>query len=447
MNLNPIMPDLMTERIKDAMPLKVGELLAARVLQAEGRLYYLLLADGTVLRARLNAELELPQGEEIVFQVKSVTEGRIELSAVTGERGVPDASESVEVGNQGRADREDAGIICKLLERGLPVTPDIIKEIKSTISLLTLILKNSELAAKGQPVSQPEDLIHRPIDRLVKWLVGSKQQDSVEGLDGQHQKLMLILEELAGVEVEDIITLKKFGLEITPGSLVLAKNLRENKGFPGILLKSIYEEPGSRDITQRPDGQPKAEGETAFWDAARGRREVRKGFEAQDRAYSRAEPVDLNSLLKGVIESNRAAPRQRAAAELLMERARFLEEVLSGRNLFVFPFLFDGRISECWVRVNQRNGESKQRRDELELVVEAQPSYLGSIRVQIKLKDKRVDLNFFVLKEQAKSLIEREKESLRRSLERSGFSVNRIVCRRMEGTKPETARRFLDLRV
>ncbi len=447
MNLNPIMPDLMTERIKDAMPLKVGDLLAARVLQAEGRLYYLLLADGTVLRARLNAELELRQREEMVFQVKSVTEGRIELSAVTGERRVPDASESMEAGDQSRADREDAGIICKLLERGLPVTPDNIKEIKSTVSLLTLILKNSELAAKGQPVSQPEDLIHRPIDRLVKWLVGPKQQDSVEGLDGQHQELMLILEELAGVEVEDIITLKKFGLEITPGSLVLAKNLRENKGFPGILLKSIYEEPGSRDITQRPDGQTKAEEETAFWDAAKGRREDRKGFEAQDRAGLRAEPVDLKSLLKGVIESNRAAPRQRAAAELLMERAHFLEEVLSGRNLFVFPFLFDGRISECWVRVNQGNGESKQRRDELELVVEAEPSYLGSIRVQIKLKDKRLDLNFFVLKEQAKSLIEREKESLRRGIERNGFSVNRIACRRMEGTKPETTRRFLDLRV
>ena len=446
-NLNPINPELMTERIMDTLPLKVGELLAARVLQVEGRLFYLLLADGTLLRARLNAELELPQGEEMIFQVKSITEGRIELSVVTGEKGVPDASKNTEAGYRIRADREDAGIICKLLERGLPAAPENIKEIKSAVSLLSFILKNSALVERGLKISREEDLIHQPIDRLVKWLVGSEQPDSIEGLDAQHQKLMLILEELAGVEVEDIITLMRFGLKITPGNLMLAKNLRENKGFPGILLKSIYEEPESMDKTQRPNGQPKAEEETAFWEAAKGRREDRKGPGAQNLAGSKAEPVDLKNLLKGIIESNRAAPRQRAAAELLMERVRFLEEVLSDRNLLVFPFLFDGQISECWIRVSQGNGKFKQQESELELVVETEPPNLGSIRVQIKLKDKRVDLNFFVLKEQAKSLIEKEKENLRQSIERSGFSVNRISCRRMEDIRPETVRRFLDLRV
>ncbi|MGI6697960.1 MAG: flagellar hook-length control protein FliK [Clostridia bacterium] len=446
-NLNPINPELMTERIMDTLPLKVGELLAARVLQVEGRLFYLLLADGTLLRARLNAELELQQGEEMVFQVKSITEGRIELSVVTDEKGVNDASKSTEAGYRIRADREDAGIICKLLERGLPAAPENIKEIKSAVSLLSFILKNSALVERGLKISREEDLIHQPIDRLVKWLVGSEQPDSIEGLDAQHQKLMLILEELAGVEVEDIITLMRFGLKITPGNLMLAKNLRENKGFPGILLKSIYEEPESMDKTQRPNGQPKAEEETAFWEAAKGRREDRKGPGAQNLAGSKAEPVDLKNLLKGIIESNRAAPRQRAAAELLMERVRFLEEVLSDRNLLVFPFLFDGQISECWIRVSQGNGKFKQQESELELVVETEPPNLGSIRVQIKLKDKRVDLNFFVLKEQAKSLIEKEKENLRQSIERSGFSVNRISCRRMEDIRPETVRRFLDLRV
>jgi hypothetical protein len=355
-NLNPINPELMTERIMDTLPLKVGELLAARVLQVEGRLFYLLLADGTLLRARLNAELELQQGEEMVFQVKSITEGRIELSVVTDEKGVNDASKSTEAGYRIRADREDAGIICKLLERGLPAAPENIKEIKSAVSLLSFILKNSALVERGLKISREEDLIHQPIDRLVKWLVGSEQPDSIEGLDAQHQKLMLILEELAGVEVEDIITLMRFGLKITPGNLMLAKNLRENKGFPGILLKSIYEEPESMDKTQRPNGQPKAEEETAFWEAAKGRREDRKGPGAQNLAGSKAEPVDLKNLLKGIIESNRAAPRQRAAAELLMERVRFLEEVLSDRNLLVFPFLFDGQISECWIRVSQGNG-------------------------------------------------------------------------------------------
>lgn len=222
-NLNPINPELMTERIMDTLPLKVGELLAARVLQVEGRLFYLLLADGTLLRARLNAELELQQGEEMVFQVKSITEGRIELSVVTDEKGVNDASKSTEAGYRIRADREDAGIICKLLERGLPAAPENIKEIKSAVSLLSFILKNSALVERGLKISREEDLIHQPIDRLVKWLVGSEQPDSIEGLDAQHQKLMLILEELAGVEVEDIITLMRFGLKITPGILCWQK--------------------------------------------------------------------------------------------------------------------------------------------------------------------------------------------------------------------------------
>ncbi len=45
-NLNPINPELMTERIMDTLPLKVGELLAARVLQVEGRLFTCCLRTG-----------------------------------------------------------------------------------------------------------------------------------------------------------------------------------------------------------------------------------------------------------------------------------------------------------------------------------------------------------------------------------------------------------------
>ena len=50
-NLNPINPEPMTERIMDTLPLKVGELLAARV--PGGRpAFYLLLADGTLLKGK-----------------------------------------------------------------------------------------------------------------------------------------------------------------------------------------------------------------------------------------------------------------------------------------------------------------------------------------------------------------------------------------------------------
>ena len=122
-----------------------------------------------------------------------------------------------------------------------------------------------------------------------------------------------------------------------------------------------------------------------------------------------------------------------------------MEEVLPAKPLYFL--LIRWEISECWIRVSQGNRQITQQESELALVVETEPPNLGSIRVQIKLKEKRVDLNFFVSKEQTKSLIEREKESLRRSIESRSFSVNRITCRRMEESKPETVRRFLDLRV
>ncbi len=77
------------------------------------------------------------------IQVKSITEGRIELSVVTDEKGVNDASKSTEAGYRIRADREDAGIICKLLERRLPAAPENIKEIKSAVSLYKLYFEKT----------------------------------------------------------------------------------------------------------------------------------------------------------------------------------------------------------------------------------------------------------------------------------------------------------------
>ena len=50
------------------------------------------------------------------FPGKSITEGRIELSVVTGEKGVPDASKNTEAGYRIRADREDAALYASFLK-------------------------------------------------------------------------------------------------------------------------------------------------------------------------------------------------------------------------------------------------------------------------------------------------------------------------------------------
>ena len=116
MELSPVIAELITERIKDSLTLRLGETFAARVLEVRDRMLLLKLEGGTVIQTRLIADLDFKRGQDIVLQVKGIGEGRIVLAVAgpEGDRISQIESFNVEAGT--RAALEDTGIIVKMVE-------------------------------------------------------------------------------------------------------------------------------------------------------------------------------------------------------------------------------------------------------------------------------------------------------------------------------------------
>jgi hypothetical protein len=461
MDLYPVLPEIMTERISGAIPMKAGELLAARVLRIKGETMHIMLENGAVLKTRLLVDLKFQRGEELVLQVKGIRDGKIEMAVAFRKQPVAEESEN-HTGKYGVGkDDGEIHIIEKLIQNNLPVTPDSIKEIQRALKHI-YFLRDNFTPALEVPAKVRD--IDAPIEEMVRWLAGEKQgaaarqgAAAVEGDEaglakaardtaGQ-EKYSLLMEELMGIETEDVVKLKKYGLKLSLQNLALSKNLRENKGFPGILLKTFFDEkeaakkvpvPSKEGIIATPEKEGKASGKAL---------EYEKGEQVNLRSGDKAEPVDIKVLLERVISDEKALPRQRVAAELLAQRVLLLEQALAGQDLCVFPFMLDGRIFECMVKGEKQRGSGGQREDVLELAVDANPPGLGRIRVIIRVCGRDIEFGFFVDKEETKSLVERERGTLKTGIGKLGFRVNRIACGRMPEKKPETGDVFLDVKV
>jgi hypothetical protein len=460
MDLYPVMPEIMAERITGAIPIRAGELLAARVLHIEGEMLQLMLESGAVLKTRLLADLTLQKGEELVLQVKGVRDGSIEMSVAYRKQSAVEKPEN-NTGEYGaRKSTGEMSIIEKLVENRLPVTPESIKEVQRALKQIYFLRDNFTRTAKTLPT---ECTIDVPIDKIVRWLAGRKNtaagqtaaegeaataEEAKVGRDTEElEKSYLLMEELTEVEAEDVIKLKKFGLRLSLQNLVLSKNLRENKGFPGILLKTFFDKAG---IEKEAQFTKKETIKTTPESESKGTEKALKDGGSDQVLYRRAqkaEPVDIKVLLKKVIWDEKALPSQRVAAELLEQRAFLLDQALSGQDLCIFPFMFDGRVFECLVKGGKQKGSSGQRQDVLELAVDTNPPGLGRIRVLIRVSGRDTEFGFFVDKEDTKSLIDRQRNTLREDIEKLGFRVNRITCGRMQERKPETADVFLDVKV
>ncbi|NLO25656.1 MAG: hypothetical protein GX114_05900, partial [Clostridiales bacterium] len=357
MKLSPVIAELITERIKDSLTLRLGETFAARVLEVRDRMLLLKLEGGTVIQTRLIADLDFKRGQDIVLQVKGIGEGRIVLAVAgpEGDRISQIESFNVEAGT--RAALEDTGIIVKMVENGLPVTPNNTETIQRAIKHICYLLDKAVLSAEHLPPVDI-DLVNAPLGELVKWLIGAGEGTPINrpAADG-NQKLSLLMAELPGVEAEDVIKLTKHGMRISLANIVLAKNLRENKGFPDILLKLLFKQAGLKE-ERADEGASKARHPLSRTGGdehpvERGANEANKRMEGK---RPTVEPVDIKLLLESIKTAGKARPYQRAAAELLAQRTVLLEEALAGQTFSIFTFLFRQEPCGCIIRSDRNRG-------------------------------------------------------------------------------------------
>ncbi len=475
MRMSPVMLELIAKNITDIPPLKAGEILAARVLRIEGEMLLLLLSNKTVLHSKLVADVELRQGQEITLIVKNIKDGRIELTIASEQKpglsnveNAPDKNniqirrESVPIAqklmentadkNNIQISRESIHIVEKLAENGLPVTAKTLDGIQRAVKHIVYLQDNMALIARN-PIPAEWDVINTSLDQIVKWMVFVKEDTGQGYVETEktieQEKLLLLMEELTGSAPEDIIKLRKFGLKQTPYNLIMAKNLRENKGFLDILLKLFY---GNRDREGRTDNRPAPQSPGWIKYEENGNKPGSKAFMTDnitvEDAKSEIKPIDITRLLESTLREGKDNPRLKAAAELLTQKTAFLNKSLASQNQCIFPFLFDGQVSECIIRRNKGNSKkSEQKPEVIELEIDTHLSFLGRIKALIRSSGKDIDCSFSVESEDTKELIEKNKHDLLKCIKKAGFRVTGLNCKKFSQETKKTVDKFVDLKV
>ncbi len=459
MELKPVTLEFKTQNFTQALPLKVGEFINARIVQIKDQMLLLMVNNNTLIQSRLAQDLKLQPGQELVLQVRGIKADEI----VLGIASVQDYKESVyksisrEYGIV--LDKESISIIEKLTENGMPATADRIKEVQKAVKSVKYLVENLGLV-ETYPIPADWTVKKTALDEIVKWMVLNKEEPPAKTpgpaeKSVESEKFLILMKEFDRIIPEDIIRLKKFTLEITPNNIILAKNLRENKGFLDILLKILYGNGELEDTGSTEDKRYQNLRQGMNWEE---KTEVSHIRNAKGHG-SRIKPVDIFELLVKISEQERsergkalehkwAAPGLKAAAQLVSEKLIFLNKALENQNYCIFPFLFNQQVHECIIGINRKKDSSRERQpDVLELDIDTQLSFLGRVKVNIKISGKDLGCIFYVQKESIQRLIDKDAETLKRSIEKNGFRVTGISCRKLASKTQQSVDRFVDLRV
>jgi hypothetical protein len=113
-----------------------------------------------------------------------------------------------------------------------------------------------------------------------------------------------------------------------------------------------------------------------------------------------------------------------------------LEE--KGKLLFIIPMRWgDGfSFAQLLIDLGRKKGDEAGRNDKdgvLRLSLFLDMSRLGPVRVDASIFQKVIRIGFFVCNEESQALVNHNANYLKEHLERHGFSVQQVTCRREEG--------------
>lgn len=460
MEIRPAALELYTKNFDEVPPLKVGDLISVRIMEIKDRTVMLLIDNSIQIKTRLDRDLKLQPGQDMVLQVKSIKPDRIELSIAFVKNGRQNIFREIFPEYGMKADEESVSTAEKLIENGLPVSPDSIREVLKAEKSIRYLAENSSIL-KEYMIPKNLSIKETTLDEIVKWIVDVKKAPAHKNQDSaresvEREKLGLLIREFDRVTTDDIVKLKKFSPDISPHNLVLAKNMRENKGFLETLLKILFEN-ARLERTEKNEynkAAPRTKQESAVQnghkDGATGAREY--GNEIK--------PVNVSELIERAAAGERAEglvkstdskgpnPVIKAAAQLLMERTALLDQAFLDQNCCVFPFIFRGEVYECIVGFGKRKGSPKEKQpDAVELDIDTHLSILGRVRIHVKVSGNNVTCVFHVQKEDTQRLVESEIERLKHGLENNGFRLTEAYCRKIPDTVQQPAEKFVDLRV
>ncbi len=449
MELKAVIAELITKPAENKPLLRVGEILVAKILEVKEKNLLLLMADGTTVKTRLLADLDIKTGQDIKLQVKGISEERIELSLSSDENKIPAPWYGFSEKYGVWPSFEHGDIIDMMIQEGLPVTFKNIEAVQRALKHVRFISANA-VSPLDTLTSMRRDPVTMPIGELAKWFFDTRE-GTICGGTTECEKLKILLDELVEMDIKDIIHLVKHRLKINLANLIFVKNLRENKGFPDVLLKLLYKEvtPKVLDQSEKPHvlSSVNSTSKGELIEEAVTERALLKRGRIPDKP-PRVELVNIKQLLtrsKGIKQNHL---RLQAARELLLQRATLLERLLANQNICIVPFLFEKEFKSCIIRGNGGKEKNEGMPDEtFELELETNTPALGDVRVYIKVKQKNIQCKFYVEKDAVRELIKGEIGFLEEGLQALGFRTGSMEYHSKKVKGSRTMDKFIDLKV
>lgn len=408
MRINPeALQVLINTGLNEITPLKQGQVLNAQVERIKDEMVLLLLNSKIPLKSRMLGKIPLEEGQVINLEVKKVSGNEITLAIVREEK-----YNEQEFGVNSRrpnavlaGDTQDIEEV--FIKNGPTETAKSAGEAKAVMDKVRYVFENVEKLA-GFKSGSCWGVLKATINEMVDFINGNGQNTRENARAFESASIKDILAELVDAKPEDVIRLIKLNRELTPLNLILAKNIRENKGFLKPLLKVLYESEKTLDLKGQTPSNPDLGS-------------AKKGLER----------IELPELLTKFLQESDAESKTGTVLQFICEKAYQIGKTLRAQNCFLIPFLFNGEPEEALIIVknfNRQKSAASPEKDYLEMEIITNPSYLGEIRSLIKIQGKNMVCTFFAKKDQTVDLLEKYKNELDERIEEKGYKVVALSC-------------------
>ncbi len=427
MNINQVIMGMSNLVMEKPAPLnlQVGDVLAAKVAVVKGEMVLLLLNNKVPLQSRTDGQLELKEGQQVDFVVKSMEGNKVVLQIAEGARPAGQSADHqirALLGQMGMDTTEDGIETVRLLmNNGVPVTKENIESAAASLKSLQYILQNID---KMEEVDFPAELklLKMPVEKIARWLVHKEEGGTAGHVPEKGGQILK--EVLQRISARDVVRVLKTGTKSTPETLDIVKNIREYEGFFKTLVKGLQ----------------------GYLEREEDMQALRHVFSEEILKHNGI--TRLSKLLDLLNDGEIDGETVNTLVGMIFERANIFHQIFKGLNLFIIPFVFDRKIQEAIILVDEENKSDKEdSRDSVQLNILTNTDFLGRMEVAVRKQNKTLTCCFYTQSEEVSTVIVREKDFIEDRLNTLGYRLAKLECITLEKQPMLPREKFFDMRV
>lgn len=112
--------------------------------------------------------------------------------------------------------------------------------------------------------------------------------------------------------------------------------------------------------------------------------------------------------------------------ELLEEKLYFLKEINQEFNYSYIPFSFHKEINPSFITLLEEKRKKRNRNSNINVLINLNTDYLGNVAINCQIIDETINIKFYGLTKEGKSLFKSNEATLRHLVSTTGYSIGKI---------------------